>query len=61
MTIGLLPEMDTEKILYVGNGSLMGCKMSSLSNHIRMDVADVIKRIFGRDARITSLSASNSR
>ncbi|SPD71798.1 conserved hypothetical protein [uncultured Desulfobacterium sp.] len=45
MTIGLLPEMYPEKIVYVGNGSLMGCKMSSLSNHIRMDVADVIKRM----------------
>ena len=45
MTIGLLPEMDAEKIIYVGNGSLMGCKMSSLSNHIRRDVAHVIKRM----------------
>ena len=45
ITIGLLPEIDPEKIIYVGNGSLMGCKMSSLSNHIRRDVADVIKRM----------------
>jgi uncharacterized 2Fe-2S/4Fe-4S cluster protein (DUF4445 family) len=45
MTIGLLPEIDPEKIIYVGNGSLMGCKMSSLSNHIRRDVADVMKRM----------------
>ncbi|MCP4665064.1 MAG: DUF4445 domain-containing protein [Deltaproteobacteria bacterium] len=45
MTIGLLPEMDPEKIMYVGNGSLMGCKMSSLSNHIRRDVGDVMKRM----------------
>ncbi len=34
-----------EKIMYVGNGSLMGCKMSCLSNHIRRDVADVIRRM----------------
>ena len=45
MTIGLLPEMEPEKIRYVGNGSLMGCKMSSLSNHIRRDVVNVLKRM----------------
>ena len=45
MAIGLLPEMAPEKIMYVGNGSLMGCKMSSLSNHIRRDVANVIRRM----------------
>jgi uncharacterized 2Fe-2S/4Fe-4S cluster protein (DUF4445 family) len=45
MTIGLLPEMDTENMIYVGNGSLMGCKMSSLSNHIRRDVTTVVKRM----------------
>ncbi len=38
MTVGLLPEIDPEKCLYVGNGSLMGCRMSELSNHIRRDV-----------------------
>ncbi len=45
ITIGLLPEMDTEKITYVGNGSLMGAKMSSLNNHIRRDVVEVIKKM----------------
>jgi len=45
MTIGLLPEMDPENMIYVGNGSLMGCKMSSLSNHIRRDVTAVIRRM----------------
>jgi uncharacterized 2Fe-2S/4Fe-4S cluster protein (DUF4445 family) len=45
MTIGLLPELEPEKIIYVGNGSLMGCKMSCLSNHIRRDVVDVLKRM----------------
>ncbi len=43
MTIGLLPEMDPERITYVGNGSLMGAKMSSLNNHIRKDVVEVTK------------------
>ncbi len=45
ITIGLLPEMDTDKITYVGNGSLMGAKMSSLNNHIRRDVVEVIKKM----------------
>ncbi len=45
MTIGLLPEMDPGKIVYIGNGSLMGCKMSSLTNRIRRDVVDVMKKM----------------
>jgi uncharacterized 2Fe-2S/4Fe-4S cluster protein (DUF4445 family) len=45
MTIGLLPEMDPERITYVGNGSLMGAKMSSLNNHIRKDVVEGIKKM----------------
>ncbi len=45
MTIGLLPEMDPDKILYVGNGSLLGAKMSSLNNHIRKDVVEVTKKM----------------
>ncbi len=45
MTIGLLPEMDPEKITYVGNGSLMGAKMSSLNNRIRLDVTEVTKKM----------------
>ncbi|MCF8104765.1 MAG: ASKHA domain-containing protein [Desulfohalobiaceae bacterium] len=45
MTIGLLPEMDPGKITYVGNGSLMGAKMSSLNNRIRRDVVEVTKKM----------------
>ena len=45
MVIGLLPEMDPSKITYVGNGSLMGAKMSALSNHIRQDVGEVTKKM----------------
>lgn len=41
MTIGLLPEIDTEKVTFIGNGSLMGAKMSALTNRIRKDVGDV--------------------
>ena len=45
MTVGLLPEVPPEKVMYVGNGSLMGCRMSELSNHIRKDVVEVVSRM----------------
>ncbi|MFC1524577.1 ASKHA domain-containing protein [Thermodesulfobacteriota bacterium] len=47
MSVGLLPEVDPERILYVGNGSLMGAWMSQLSNHIRQDVVNVVRRMTG--------------
>ena len=45
MTVGLLPEVEPEKIVYVGNGSLMGARMSEMSNHIRRDVVEVVHRM----------------
>ncbi len=45
MTVGLLPEVNPDKILYVGNGSLMGAWMSELSNHIRKDVVEVVRKM----------------
>jgi len=45
MTIGLLPEIDAERITYIGNGSLMGCRMSSLTNRLRKDVVEVTKKM----------------
>ncbi len=45
MTVGLLPAMDPDRIVYVGNGSLMGCRMSGLSNHIRQDVVEVVRKM----------------
>jgi len=47
MTTGLFPEISPEKFLYVGNGSLMGCRMSELSNHIRRDVVKTMQRMTG--------------
>ncbi|MDH3349085.1 MAG: ASKHA domain-containing protein [Desulfobulbaceae bacterium] len=47
ITVGLLPEVDPKNIMYVGNGSLMGCRMNELSNHIRRDVVDVIQKMTG--------------
>lgn len=45
MTIGLLPEIEPEKVTYIGNGSLLGARMSSLTNRIRKDVVEVLKRM----------------
>ena len=45
MTVGLLPEVDPDRILYVGNGSLLGSWMSEMSNHIRRDVVEVVKNM----------------
>ena len=45
MTIGLLPEMDPKKVTFIGNGSLMGARMSSLTNRIRKDVVEVTKKM----------------
>jgi uncharacterized 2Fe-2S/4Fe-4S cluster protein (DUF4445 family) len=45
MTVGLLPEVDPAKVLYVGNGSLLGSWMSEMSNHIRRDVVEVVRNM----------------
>ncbi|UCF95018.1 MAG: DUF4445 domain-containing protein [Desulfobacterales bacterium] len=45
MTIGLLPEMDPDKVTFIGNGSLMGARMSSLTNRIRKDVVEVTRKM----------------
>jgi uncharacterized 2Fe-2S/4Fe-4S cluster protein (DUF4445 family) len=45
MVIGLLPEIDPEKVTYIGNGSLMGCRMSALTNRIRRDVVEVTRKM----------------
>jgi uncharacterized 2Fe-2S/4Fe-4S cluster protein (DUF4445 family) len=41
----LLPELDPEKVTFIGNGSLMGARMSSLTNRIRKDVVEVTKKM----------------
>ncbi len=45
MTIGLLPEMDPDQVTFVGNGSLMGARMSALTNRIRRDVVEVTRKM----------------
>jgi len=45
MTIGLLPEIDPDKVVFIGNGSLTGATMACLANHIRKDVIEVTKKM----------------
>jgi uncharacterized 2Fe-2S/4Fe-4S cluster protein (DUF4445 family) len=45
MVIGLLPEIDHEKVTFIGNGSMLGARMSSLTNRIRRDVGDTLARM----------------
>lgn len=45
MTIGLLPEIDPDKVVFIGNGSLTGATMACLANHIRKDVVEVTRKM----------------
>jgi len=45
ITIGLLPEIDPDRVTYLGNGSLLGAQMSCLTNRIRQDVAEVVRKM----------------
>jgi len=45
MTLGLLPEIDPERVIFIGNGSLLGARMCSLTNRIRKDVVEVTKKM----------------
>ncbi|MCG8686938.1 MAG: ASKHA domain-containing protein [Desulfobacterales bacterium] len=42
ITIGLLPEIEPEKVTYLGNGSLLGCKINCLTNSLRRNVGEVV-------------------
>jgi uncharacterized 2Fe-2S/4Fe-4S cluster protein (DUF4445 family) len=42
---GLLPEMDLDKFTFIGNGSLLGAKLNSLSNHLRQEVKEIVSKI----------------
>lgn len=45
VTVGLLPDVEPSKIMYVGNGSMLGAWMNELSNHIRKDVVAVVRKM----------------
>ncbi len=42
MIIGLLPETDPDSVIYLGNGSLLGCRMNCLTNSLRKVVKNVV-------------------
>jgi uncharacterized 2Fe-2S/4Fe-4S cluster protein (DUF4445 family) len=42
ITIGLLPEIEPEKVTYLGNGSLLGCRINCLTNSLRQQVTQVV-------------------
>ena len=59
MTIGLLPEVDSDRITFIGNSSLMGARMSALTNRFRMDVVDVTKKMTNFELSETSSYMDN--
>jgi len=59
MIIGLLPEIDPDRVTFVGNGSLMGAKMSSLTNRIRKDVVEVTRKMTNFELSETSSFMDN--
>jgi len=54
ITIGLLPEIDPEKVTYLGNGSLLGCKINCLTNAFRRDVGKVVSMMTNFEMATTS-------
>jgi uncharacterized 2Fe-2S/4Fe-4S cluster protein (DUF4445 family) len=42
ITIGLLPEIEPDKVTYLGNGSLLGCRINCLTNALRRNVGEVV-------------------
>lgn len=59
MTIGLLPEIDADRVTFIGNGSLLGARMSSLTNRIRKDVVEVTKKMTNFELSETPSYMSN--
>ncbi|MDR0477952.1 MAG: ASKHA domain-containing protein [Desulfobulbaceae bacterium] len=59
MTLGLLPEVDPDRIHFIGNGSLLGARMSALTNKIRYDVVEVIKKMTNFELSETPSYMSN--
>ncbi|MEW5722072.1 MAG: ASKHA domain-containing protein [Thermodesulfobacteriota bacterium] len=39
--IGLLPELDLDKFTFIGNGSLIGCRLTCLSNELRFEAGTI--------------------
>jgi uncharacterized 2Fe-2S/4Fe-4S cluster protein (DUF4445 family) len=59
MIIGLLPEIDPVKVTFIGNGSLMGARMSAMTNRIRQDVIEVTRKMTNFELSETSSYMDN--
>ena len=59
MTLGLLPEVDPDRVQFIGNGSLLGARMSALTNRIRYDVFEATKKMTNFELSETSSYMSN--
>ncbi|KGO34038.1 ferredoxin [Desulfobulbus sp. Tol-SR] len=59
MTIGLLPEIEADRVTFIGNGSLLGTRMSSLTKRIRKDVVEVTKKMTNFELSETPSYMSN--
>jgi uncharacterized 2Fe-2S/4Fe-4S cluster protein (DUF4445 family) len=45
MTIGLLPEIDPDKVVFIGNSSLLGAQFCALDNQLRSEVIELTNNI----------------
>ncbi len=54
MTIGLLPELASEKFFFIGNGSLWGAHFAALSSEFLKDVHETAKRMTYLDLSINN-------
>ncbi|MCB2228428.1 MAG: DUF4445 domain-containing protein [Desulfarculaceae bacterium] len=43
--IGLLPELPLDKYTFVGNGSLLGCRLAAMSNPLRAEVGGIVEQM----------------
>ncbi|MCF8032758.1 MAG: ASKHA domain-containing protein [Desulfarculaceae bacterium] len=43
--IGLLPELPLDKYTFVGNGSLLGCRLVAMSNPLRAEVGGIVDQM----------------
>ena len=59
MIIGLLPEIEPEKVTFIGNGSLMGARISAMTNRIRQDVIEVTRKMTNFELSETSSYMDN--
>jgi uncharacterized 2Fe-2S/4Fe-4S cluster protein (DUF4445 family) len=41
MTIGLLPEIDPKKVMFIGNSSLLGAQFCASANHLRAEIVQL--------------------